>query len=60
MPLQKIIGSNLLTTKNALDILTQDLDKERAHNRIIKLNAIFDVYISSPLGLEPKVNINWQ
>ena len=59
-PLQKIIGPNLPTANNALDILTQDLDKQIAHNRVTKLNTIPDAYISSPLGLEPKPDGGWR
>lgn len=57
---QKIIGPNLPTANNAPDILTQDLDKQIAHNRVTKLNTSPNAYISSPLGLEPKPDRGWQ
>lgn len=60
-PPQKIIGPNLFTAaNNAHDFLTQDLDKQIACNRVTKLDAIFDTYIFSLLGLEPKPDGGWQ
>ena len=59
-PPQKIIGPNLPTANNAPDILTQDLDKQIAHNRVTKLDTILDAYISSTLGLEPKPDGGWR
>lgn len=58
--LQKIIKPNLLTANNALGILTQDFDKQIASNRVTKLDAISNAYISLPLGLEFKLNRGWQ
>ena len=59
-PPQKIIGPNLPTANDAPDILTQDLDKQIAHNRVTKLDTIPDAFISSPLGLEPKPDGGWR
>lgn len=59
-PPQKIIGPNFPTANNAFNILTQDLEKQIAHNRVTKLEAVPETYISSPLGLEPKANGGWQ
>lgn len=53
-PLQKIIGPNIPSTNNVLDILTLDLDKQIVHNRVTKYDSILDAYISSPLKFEPK------
>ena len=59
-PLQKIIRPNFPTANNAPDILTQDLDKQIAHNRVTKLDIIPDAYISSSLGLQPKPDSSWR
>lgn len=49
---QEIIGPNLPITNNTPNIPTQDLEKKIAYNKVIKLNAISDAYISLLLGLE--------
>ncbi len=59
-PPQKILEPNLPTANNAPDILTQDLDKQIAHNRVTKPDAIPDAYISSLLRLKPKSDGGWQ
>lgn len=53
-PLQKIIGPNFPITNNEPNILTENLDKQITHDRVIKLNTILDTFISFSFGLEPK------
>lgn len=53
-PLQKIIGPNFPIANNEHNILTENLDKQITHNRVIKLNNILDAFISFSFGLEPK------
>lgn len=59
-PPQKIIGLYLPSANDAPGILTQDLDKQIAYNRVTKLDIIPDTYISSLLGLEPKPDGSWR
>ena len=59
-PLQKIIKPNFLIANNAPDILTQNLDKQIAYNKVTKLNTIPGAYISSPLGFKSKPNGSWR
>ena len=49
-----------MAANNALDFLTQDLDKQIARNRVTKLDAIPNAYILSLFGLEPKPDISWR
>lgn len=53
-PLQKIIGPNFPIANNEPNILTENLDKQITHDRVIKLNTILDTFISFSFGLEPK------
>lgn len=57
--MQKIIKSNFFTVNNASNILTQDLNKKIAYNRVNKLNIIPNKYISLSLSLKPKLNKVW-
>lgn len=57
---QKIIKSNFSIADNAPNILTQDLDKQIAYNKITKINTILDVYIFSSLSPKLKFDKNWQ
>lgn len=53
---KKIIRPNLPIANNTPNILTQDLDKQIAHNRGIKLNTILDMFILNLFRLKPKPN----
>lgn len=59
-PKQQILSCNLPTANNAPEILTQDLEKQIAHNRVTRLTSSPTAFISSPLGLEPKPDGGWR
>lgn len=54
--MQKIIKSNFFIVNNASNILTQDLNKKIAYNRVNKLNFFPNKFISLSLSPKPKLN----
>lgn len=59
-PKQRILSCNLPTANNAPEILTQDLEKQITYNRVTRLTTNPAAFISSPLGLEPKLDGGWR
>ena len=59
-PEQFILSPNLLSAKEAPDILTKDVEKQRDKGRLTRVDILPSKFISSPLGLVPKSNGTWR
>lgn len=57
-PDQFIFSKNLSSAKSAPDIITKDLEKQVASDRVTKVVSLPQQFISSPLGLVPKPRSN--
>ena len=59
-PNQLILSKNLTSADEAPHILTQDLENQIAHHRLIKIDSLPPKLICSPLGLVSKSNGGWR
>lgn len=60
-PLQRILSDKLSSATDTPDIIiSQDLENQSRHNRVSLVDILPAHFISSPLGLVPKLNEGWR